>query len=510
MTLTYSPKHKLFVWKDTDAQLARKYNFDYSPAAGKYYTGSPYIAALLHKHADDAARSQLKPILENLAASSAKHPTVGGYDDRMFDYQQAGVENLIDQYRKRKSLMLADQPGLGKSCQSLITAKHLGAKRLLVICPGSLRYNWQNECRMWYPELKTQPVFDGKTAIDAKATTIISYGLLNRVLNERYDMMVVDECHYIKSIAAMRTKLILGELNKGWRGLIANCEYKLFMSGTPLPNGKPNEVWPILFRTAPDVISNLKYMPFVRTYCEMFEDGFGGIVVKGAKRQDELYMRLRGSGFMTRRLKKDVLTQLPAKLYKLITFPPDKKTKEILEQEAQFSVNQILEKGVPAGSALPEIRRQMGIAKVDVCVDYIDELLTGGVDKAVIFAHHIDVVAGLAAGLGQYHPKIITGQTKPADRQARVDAFQTDPDVRLIIGNSAMKEGLNLTAASDVVLVEPSWVPGDNDQMVDRLHRIGQKYQVVVHNLVVQGSLDAKILASSADKAVNNKRIVGE
>lgn len=506
--LTYSEKYKLFVWTGADVSLPQKAWFDYSPAIKKFYTGSAYNAVLLKQYADDAAKAILRPVIENITASLAKHPLVGGYAD-LFDYQQAGVENLLSHFQKRKALLLADDPGLGKSCQALTVAKAMNAKRLLIICPGSLRLNWQNECRLWYPQLKTQAVFDGKTAIDAKATTIISYGLLSRVLNERYDMMVVDECHYIKSIAAMRTKLILGELNKGWRGLITNCEYKLFMSGTPLPNGKPNEAWPLLFRTAPYVISNLKYMPFVRTYCEMFTDNFGNIVIKGAKRQEELFARLRGSGFMTRRLKKDVLTQLPAKLYKLITFPPDKKTKEILEQEAQFSVNQILEKGVPAGSALPEIRRQMGIAKADACADYIAETLIGGVDKIVVFAHHIDVVARLAAQLGEYNPKIITGQTKPADRQARVDAFQTDPDVRLIIGNSAMGVGLNLTAASDVVMVEPSWVPGDNDQMVDRLHRIGQKYQVVVHNLVVQGSLDAKILAASASKASDSQQILG-
>ena len=128
-------------------------------------------------------------------------------------------------------------------------------------------------------------------------------------------------------------------------------------------------------------------------------------------------------------------------------------------------------------------------------VDYIPEVLEGGVEKVVIFAHHRDVIMGLATRLSRFRPVTLTGETSPTDRQKAIDAFQTDPGVRLFIGNIvAAGTGITLTAASHCIFAELSWVPAELSQCEDRLHRIGTQDSVSVQHLVLEGSLDAMMV----------------
>jgi len=314
------------------------------------------------------------------------------------------------------------------------------------------------------------------------------------------DGVLVHNCHNIKNADTQRTKLILGS-GKEWRGLVDKTP-SIFLTGTPVPNGRPSEMWPIIYRCAPEIIDYAKYWTFVDRFCLVQDDGQGGVLIRGAKRQAELYARLRGSGFMIRRLKEDVLKDLPPKQYKMVVFPADSETKKILHKESAFSADEIIKHGAPVGSALPEYRREMGIAKVPQAVEYIKDMLDGGVEKVVVFAHHVEVIGLLREALEDFGVVVITGATSATARQAACDQFQTNPTRRVFIGNIlAAGVGVTLTAAQDVVLVESSWVPGENDQAIDRLHRIGQIGSVLAHILVVEGSLDAKILGSAAHKA---------
>ena len=401
----------------------------------------------------------------------------------------------------RRHLLLSDSPGIGKTAQSLVVAKELGFERLLIVCPASLRLNWLREVNTWHGG-PAMPMLDGKTSVPSGGSVITSYNLVEKAVGRSYDFLIVDEIHNIKSDEAARTKAILGDATRGWRGLVDTLP-TLFLSGTPIPNGRPSELWPILYRCATDAIGYLKYSAFCNRFCVMAPDGRGGFMVRGAKRQDELYARLRGSGFMTRRLKADVLHELPPKRYKMVVFPADGAMRKILNKESAFSAAEILAHGVPVGSPLPEIRREMGLAKVPAAVEYIKDLLAAE-DKVVVFAHHVEVVGLLVEALGDYGARAITGATLPATRQAAVDAFQGDAECRALVCNIvAGGTGTTLTAGHDVVFVEASWVPGENEQAEDREHRIGQKFAVIVHQLVVEGSLDAKILGSAAHKRLD-------
>jgi SWI/SNF-related matrix-associated actin-dependent regulator 1 of chromatin subfamily A len=427
-------------------------------------------------------------------------------------FQLAGIDHMVSQLRRgRRSLGLFDEQGNGKTVQAIGVANYFGMKKLLVICPASLRLNWAREIEKWHLHSNgVTPVITGKDLFHLDRSVVVSYNLATKVKEFEPDLIIVDESHYIKNSGTVRTQLILGNLKEKWPGLVAKAP-TLFLSGTPLPNGKPNELWPLLFKCAPDCISNLNFWNFVRRFCRVEDDGDGGVIFRGAKKTTipELFVRLRGSGFMTRRLKKDVLKDLPPKQYQMVVFPKDSKTAKVVRKEKEFNAHEIITHGVPVGSALPGLRREMGIAKLDQSVNFIKTLLDGGVDKLVVFAYHTEVNAELTKRLAGYGAVKITGSTPAALRQDHCDAFQSDPRVRVLVGNlQAAGTGFTLTAAHNVVFVEGSWVPGENDQCADRVHRIGQNERVTVFFLVVTGSLDARILSSAAGKATDVKGVL--
>jgi SWI/SNF-related matrix-associated actin-dependent regulator 1 of chromatin subfamily A len=228
----------------------------------------------------------------------------------------------------------------------------------------------------------------------------------------------------------------------------------------------------------------------------------------GAKNKKELFARLRGSGFMLRRLKKDVLKDLPPKRYKMVVFPKNSTTTKIIDKESAFNFQEIITHGAPVGTVLPELRREMGIAKIDDAARYIIDLLEGGVKKIGVFAHHRDVCHGLELKLKAYNPVKYIGGLSDRMKMVAESAFQNEPACRVFIGNEAAEEGITLTAAHNVVDVEPEWVPGKSDQRYDRFHRITQTESVMVHILVVEGSLDAKILGSAANKKKDSKEVL--
>jgi SNF2 family DNA or RNA helicase len=251
------------------------------------------------------------------------------------------------------------------------------------------------------------------------------------------------------------------------------------------------------------VIDNLKQWPFAERFCVLDADN----KIRGSKREEELYTRLRGSGFMIRRLKKDVLKDLPPKAYRMVTFAPTGEQREILKKERAFDAKEILHHGMPVGSALPEIRQEMGIAKVPQVCEYVVGLLDEGAPKVVVFAYHREVLQRLEKKLAKHNPVIVMGGV--GNKQDRVDRFQEDPNCRILLGQlTAAGTGFTMTASADVVFAEASWVPGENDQAADRCHRIGQTRGVLIHFVVVEQSLDAYILGAAARKAESIEKVL--
>lgn len=237
---------------------------------------------------------------------------------------------------------------------------------------------------------------------------------------------------------------------------------------------------------------------------------------------------------MVRRLKKDVLTELPPKRRQVIEFAAEGELERFAEAERHAyderedemaglhaaveiakasdvvgeyeTAVENLRKGIAAiFGSISTMRRELAEAKTDLCIEHLKGVLEE-TDKVVVFAHHKTVVARILAAFPGEIVSIV-GDTAMADRQAAVDRFQKDPTCKLIIGSfGAMGVGHTLTAAAHVVCCELDWVPGNVSQAEDRCHRIGQKNSVLVQHLVVEGSLDATI----AKRIVSKQNVIDD
>lgn len=475
----------------------------------------------------ESARKAAESIAESkLSDTGFVVPCPDGLEFRPF--QRAGVAYAV----KKGNALIADEMGLGKTPQSVgVSNCDPSVQSVLVIVPSSLRINWQREWKKWCTKGLSVGVFQtGASRLPPTNVVVINYDNLKKMIREihdrAWDMLVCDEAHALKNPKALRSLLVLGGQKKVGKGKGAEvvkyeaifARRKLYLTGTPIMN-KPIEIWPLVHSLCPDAFRSWK--AFVYRYCGASFDGYG-MDVSGATNLDELQEVLR-THVMVRRLKKDVLTELPAKQRQVVELEDDscsrivsrewslvQQHEEKLEalrvaaELAKAGTDEEYEQAVAAltaGSALAftemaAARRDTALAKLPLVIDHLKEIEA---DKVILFAHHHDVVNGLKEAFPD--AVVVTGQTKLEDRQAAVDRFQNDPSCRVFIGNiRAAGVGLTLTASSYVAFAELDWTPAMMTQAEDRAHRLGQKDSVLVQHLVLNGSLDA----------VMAKRLIGK
>lgn len=390
-------------------------------------------------------------------------------------YQEEGVRWLSKS--QRKTQLLADAPGLGKSAQALSAANAIKATSLLIIAPASVTGVWERECAAWL-------TIAGKVSIlgsEFKVTriTITSYDRAvshyDKLKDVGFEMVVADEGHMIKTPTAKRTKAVINLLYRAKRKA-------LVLTGTPVVN-RPIEIFGLLRNLAPDVIDGMTLTQFGNRYCGPTLDWNGNPEYKGSCNEGELGDRLRKSGFMLRRSKAEVLAELPDKQYRIVPVAAAASTAEHLSTNLA----------------------ELGLEKAAGSYSYISDLLAGGVEKVVIFAKHTDVIRELERLLHWAHPVVIDGAVPQQHRTERVKTFQEDPQCRAFIGQiHAAGTGLTLTAACDVVMVETDWAPGMNTQCEDRCHRFGQKNAVTIHYMISNedtiDSVVSRVVASKESK----------
>lgn len=488
-----------------------------------------------------------------------------------FPYQPAGVEYAL----KRTATLIADPPGLGKTLQAIgiVNADDLITK-VLVVCPAYLKPHWQSKFDEWCvadftfgiagPAKVRERGDDGKTRYRNEQrwpdtnVVIVNYELLPRFYKEIraqvWDLLIVDEAHYLASPKAQRTKQIVG-LKKGkkheWIEPIP-ARRKVFLTGTPM-TARPIDLWPMLRVLDPNGLG-ADYMRFVRRYCDAKNNGFG-LDVNGASNLEELQAIMR-KRFMVRRDKREVLKDLPPKRRQIVPLP--RAGLEKLAEAEQDAFQRLLEAfernlGRPptpeeewrwetlsdaitdkfghlssldyqdAAELLGEdtavefanmskAREELARAKVKMVTEYVRGLLDQG-ERVVLFCVHKSVATTLYAEFfGE--AVVVTGSVASQKRQALVDAFQRG-EFKLLIGNiQAAGTGFTMTAASHVVFAEFSWLPSDMEQAEDRLWRIGQENDVTVHHLVVEDSLDARMVRvlierqEMLEKALDKKALV--
>lgn len=398
-------------------------------------------------------------------------------------YQKAGAEFLAS----RRGAILADEQGTGKTIQTIAAMNLLNIRRALIVCPATLKLNWRDELATWLTTRASVGVAEGGSWPKADIV-IVNYDILDRHqahINNTWPALIADEAHYIKNRESKRTKMVL----------TIPAERKWLLTGTPILN-RPKEIWTLLRCIDPRQWP--RFRDFVLRYCGAHRDRYGRWNIDGASNTAELAERLKP--YMIRRLKRDVLTELPEKIRQTILLPANREIRDALKVEHENAAV-LMQDGVKAAAMgdLAKARRFLGLAKVGPAVAHIKDILEQE-PKVVVFAHHKEVIARILELVG-VKAVSITGDTPMKARHQAVQAFQNDPAVRVFVGNlQAAGVGLTLTAASVAVMVEQDWVPGVMAQAEDRIHRIGQDRGVVVQYICFDGSLDARMAKSVARK----------
>ena len=429
-----------------------------------------------------------------------------------------------------RSFLLADEPGLGKTAQSVIAASVANAYPLLVVVPNVVKMNWAREVQRWTPQRRVTVIHGDGDDIDAFADVfVVNYDILDRHLSwiSRFGFkgMVVDEAHMIKNVQSQRSRNVLAIADQIRARVPGERPLLLALTGTPLINDIDDfrAIWRFLGWTdaekpGPELMARLENNGYTPADAPFYP----------AARQSVIEMGI------VRRRKLDVAKDLPAK--RVVDLPvelDDDLGRGIREAEQQLADKllarfRVIEAG-KLGRELSEeaiIRmvcaqeledsngsqsginvftmvRQIGQAKAGLAADYAAQLARS-VGKVVFFAKHIDVMdraeAALAErGLGTVS---IRGDQSATARQEQIDAFNNDPAVSVAVCSlTAAGVGVNLQAASNVVLAELSWTDAEQTQAIDRVHRIGQEEPVTAWRIVAAQTMDARIAELIDSKA---------
>ncbi|MHB1537495.1 MAG: DEAD/DEAH box helicase [Solirubrobacteraceae bacterium] len=418
-------------------------------------------------------------------------------------YQAAGVSYMLAHVRS----IQGDEMGLGKTVQALATIDAAGSYPALVICPASLTHTWRREVARWFPARRVQIIKDGKAGLDPAAEiVVISYDLAKRIAPalqaRRWAAMIADEAHYLKAGKSQRTKAI--------QEIADHIPRRHLLTGTPITSKPADLIAPLRVLGLLDSLGG--WRTYVTRYCAG-RQGRHGWEIDGASNTRELAEKLRGIG-MVRRLKSDVLKDLPAKIRSARVIDLDSADRRAISATEAELRALLAHAPTPAEAAqhrrdaialLGRMRHAVGIAKVPAIVEAATEVLDEG-RKVVVMAHHREVLDGIEAGLREAGHRCvrIDGETSSAARDAAVQAFQGDPATRVFLGSvTAAGVGITLTAASDVIIAEQDWTPAVLDQAEDRLHRIGQAECVTALHVLAAGTVDEAIAA-----LVERKRVV--
>lgn len=442
------------------------------------------------------------------------------------EYQHAAVEYAV----ARNHVLIGDAPGVGKTAEAIMLDNALQSSATLVVCPASLRLNWRREIYLWSvdEDVAVDCLMSASHGPNPRARwVVVSYDLLRNesllagIMARRWDHLIVDEAHYLKDPKENKRTKVLCAPDR----LPSVVGRITMLSGTILPN-QPIECYNAIRLLDWGAINHASLQDFRDFYYDL-----GGGMIRSPvfdpelqawvsklhwsdkvrnvpRRLDDLQYRLR-KRVMVRRIKEQVLHELPEKQWHPLPLPLDPGIRAALKHPGWIRAQKLYEldpdnfnRMATIDGEIATARRLLGEAKVPALVRYVEDLIEGGVDKLIMAAWHLSVLAELRAKLARHGVVYMDGSTSPAKKQQAVDLFQTDPSVKIILGQMMpLKEGWTLTAAQDAVLAEVDWVPGNNDQFVDRIHRLGQVGSyILAHVPLVPGSLDERIFGSAIEK----------
>lgn len=402
--------------------------------------------------------------------------------DKLMAFQKEGLRFGVSHGGR---FLLADDMGLGKTVQAVCLCAYYKAEwPVLVICPSSVKMSWHNHFLTWLPHLVEEEDVNviniGKDDPTLGKINIISYHLASKAIGTIYrksfKVVVADECHFLKNHMAQRTKNLVP--------LLQGAKRAILLSGTPALS-RPKELFTQI--KALDQSLFPKYQEFSERYCDAKQKTYGWDD-NGCSNEQELQAIL-SSTLMVRRMKEDVLDQLPEKRRQIVVLDPAmiKNTKSLMKEERMFKDNTQDRK-----SALLNFFQKSCESKLKGVQEYVAEKLECGV-KMIVFAHHtmmLDAVEETAIVKKVKYIRI-DGGTNQKRRQAMVDTFNEEADCRIaVLSLTACGTGLNIVGSSNIIFAELYWNPGHLKQAEDRAYRIGQKNCVLVTYLVAHKTAD--------------------
>lgn len=494
-----------------------------TPGEAVLFTAEPYAAVAFYQHATPAAQQQLLALQTQIDGSWARES--GAHikcpaDEELWPFQKAGVEYAL----QRQNTLIGDVPGLGKTAQAICFANEIAAKRVLVICPASIRLQWVKAIRRWttmrWP-YTVYPILAGRHGVHPTAQwTVVSYDLartpaIGKALTQgTYDILVLDEEHYLKTVDAGRTRAVFGGGDvRHFEPIASRCGAILGLTGTPLPN-RPREAYTAARGLCFDAIDFMsedrfreRFNPSIRREGVRGDGTEYSYVDERTGRHGELQSRLRAN-FMVRREKHGehgVMGQLKLPIFDIVQMEETGAVKAALKAESMLDIDPEDLSGIDGATlgSIATVRRMMGVALAPSVADYVRVVLDGGEEKVLLYAYHHQVMDMLQQELRRYGVIRVDGSTSPEKKQKAVDDFNDDRAQRVMLGQLlAMGTGTDglQHATSRVIFAEADWVPGNNQQGVDRLDRGGQLGQVQADFCVAPGSFSEKILGTALRK----------
>ena len=429
-----------------------------------------------------------------------------------------------------RTFLLADEPGLGKTAQSLLAAEAAGAFPLLVVVPNVVKTNWAREAELWTPQRTATVVHGDGDSVDGFADiVIVNYEILDRHVGWLGDLgfrgMVLDEAHFIKNKTSQRSRNVL-QLSERIRERMPR-PLLMALTGTPLINDIDDfrAIWQFL-----GWIDDKK--PLGELMHALEETGLSPIDKGffGAARRTVIDMGI------VRRRKVDVAADIPARRVADLPVELDDEDGRSIRAAEQELARRLVQQyfasleakggnaadgidhelvrrvarweredstGAAKGENVFSMMRRIGRAKAGLAADYTAQLARS-VGKVVFFAKHVDVmdVAEETFARRGIRYSSIRGDQTPRVREKNIDAFVNDPDVSVVVCSlTAAGVGLNLQVASDVVLAELSWTDAEQMQAIDRVHRIGQDQPVTAWRIIAAQTLDPRIVELIDGKA---------
>ncbi|HEY5317560.1 MAG TPA: DEAD/DEAH box helicase, partial [Solirubrobacteraceae bacterium] len=424
--------------------------------------------------AAEAVRASRAEHAEPIAATAA---VLGG---ELAPFQWAGVRYVLEARRA----FLADEQGLGKTVEALAALEADSAYPAIVVCPASMKLGWQREAERWLPH-RSVVVVEGRPAVPPRGDiTILNYEILaahrDALARRAPRALVVDESHYCKNPRAKRTQAV-----RKLAGAVAPDGLRLALTGTPVLNH------------ADELISQLRVIGRLEDFGSgaRFSTQF-----RGRLSEERLHWHLRRRCFV-RRLKADVLPQLPAKRQVVVPVAltnvaeyrlAEKDVIEWLrtqpldlsELNARIAATLRAERLAQLGT----LQRLAARGKLAAAIAWIDDFLVSG-EPLVVFARHVEVQEAVTRRFPEaLH---LLGADSLREREASIAAFQDPSGPKLIVGATRVAaQGITLTRASNVAFLELEWTPAMHDQAEDLCHRIGQHDAVTAWYLLAAGTID--------------------